>query len=796
MAIQILGLRPYYDKKAQKQKKKHKLFKEVESVRWLFENIDSVIQDIPESERWNVYYTALNCQPKAKGLRRFQDQKVIPFDIDGIDLEKQSDYLRIFFDTTQLDPERSAVVCSGNGLQIIVELDEPFSDANYFDQKRLHYKAICERVTQAFKREGLPGECDPAVWSGARIMRLPRTENRKGGVKGTKQATLIRFALNPQKFDWEELAKLPEVNEDEHIKDWNPAKYPKIDGPEVIKQCKFINWAISTPSEVREPHYYAAMSIIGRFDNGRDIAHRLAESIRDSGSDSSIAGFSHSEIESKIDQALEASGPRTCKGIDNCWGKCKECPLFKKISSPISIKGEGFIATKDSGFHKPIKLGNGQIRLVPAYEDLLKYFDLSHPHVSTDEGLIFTFNGKYYEHMKKNRVKNFALKNFRPFVEDKVRGEFQKLVECENIVGQDFFLKSTRGLLNFNNTVLNFETMETLPHTKEYGFRYALDYEYAPEAKSPKFDKFLDEITCGDESLQKALLQFMGYALSGQDCWAAKALMLTGEGANGKSTFIQLMMELAGEKNVSALTLSSMKKNVSIALLEDKLFNVSEETPDKSLVESSTFKNLISGGGVEAKRLYYDAYFIKNRAKLIFACNELPPTRDATDGLFRRLLIVPFRATFKETFDPASRKFLANTRILNELVGERSGIMNRVIEAYRELSKNRKFTLAESIGNEIHQYKLDNDPLAYWFEESGRIKIHRLNGKEYSPTLADLHASYSQCLEFELAEKPVSIRKMMRRMRAALPDFEERLGVKRDGTKTAKVLFDVELVRE
>ena len=86
--IQIIGLRKY-SKPNGEEGIKHQLFTQCSSIPAIFENIDKLIEIIPEKERWNLYYTALLCKdPKETGgaLRRFHSQNIIPLDIDGIDV--------------------------------------------------------------------------------------------------------------------------------------------------------------------------------------------------------------------------------------------------------------------------------------------------------------------------------------------------------------------------------------------------------------------------------------------------------------------------------------------------------------------------------------------------------------------------------------------------------------------------------------------------------------------------------------------------------------------------------------
>ena len=91
--IQILGLRPYRDSVG-KVKLSEKFFNRkwrAESVQKLFINIEKYIENIPEEERYNLYYTASHCFEEPG--RKLREQFVIPFDIDGIDVSKIDDYI-------------------------------------------------------------------------------------------------------------------------------------------------------------------------------------------------------------------------------------------------------------------------------------------------------------------------------------------------------------------------------------------------------------------------------------------------------------------------------------------------------------------------------------------------------------------------------------------------------------------------------------------------------------------------------------------------------------------------------
>jgi len=731
--IQVIGLRPFKDKDG-KEKKKHVQFTEVESVPLLFENIDKIIEEIPASERWNVYFTALDCQdPRTvKGqLRRFKSQEIFPFDIDGIDQTKQQNYIDVFFAITGFASTKTVVICSGNGLQFFAQFDKPFTDPSYFEEKRFQYKAICERVDKRLAELGIPGRADPSVWTPARLMRLINTENRKPN-KDPKKAFYISGKLEPQTIDWGKLSGVAEIAVDEHV-EWNDSRAPKLDHKEIYHGCSFLKSTIENPETIREPHYYAALSVIARMENGRDRAHKLAESIRDSNSDSTVTGYSHADIEKKIDQAMAASGPRTCKSINAIWGKCSKCPNFGKIASPVSLKGVEHIATKDTGFHvwkegKP----------TPHYKDLLKFFDQEFSHKTLDtSGLVYIWKNNKYDLMSEYQIKNFAESHFNPSPKSAVVQEFYSLVRRTNLVNAEFFGADLSGFINFQNGVLDVKKKEIIPHTPNRGFRYILPYGYDPAATAPRFDLFLDEVTGGDKDIRKVLEEFGGYALSGDDYWSHHCLLLLGEGRNGKSKYLEALQMAAGKDNYSTTKLEKFGSQNDLQLMEGMLFNVSEEISHKEMKLTETLKDLSSGNTMTVKLMWHQPYKIKNKAKIILTANKLPATTDMSVAFFDRMIMVPF----DQYYGGANK----DPHLAEKFKKELPGIFNIFLSGYDRLVKQQTFTNALLIDEEKSDYAEEINPVFPWFDERrahGKIVVNPVNGKCDFVFVSDLYTDF------------------------------------------------------
>lgn len=720
--ISILRKREWVDPKTGQEKSAFKHMPTplyVESIAEIFTNTAQILDNIPEEERYNLFFTHAHLIDGDR--KRFKSQEVVGFDLDNIDLEQANKYCEVFCKCTGLPYDRIAVAVSGNGLHIYVQTT-PWDDAEFFNTWRPYYKAWCDKLQAELNAHSLPCTVDSQFLSPGRMGRVPGTENRKPG-----KITRV-YMLQPilQEVEWKAFTALELPTEGPQVL----REYPKPDTKAVLAGCGFIKHCMSEP--VREPLWYAALGIVGRLENGEKLAHALSAIHPD---------YDEHATTLKLEHAL-ATGPRLCKSIAtlDTWNGCKSCPHFQSrtIVSPIQIREIQVTESEATGFY--IWSEDGK-RRVPDYDGLVKYFEHHHPYVMTeDTEQVYIWKGTHWEEILDGRLAEFCEEKFIPSPKTNMVLEFVNKLKRRNLRPSDWFNDTTDRTLNFQNGVLDLATMIFKPHSKDYGHRYVLDYDYDPMKISPNFDRFMSDITTNRHELVTVLLEFMGYALASHRCDPPKALILVGEGANGKSTFIRLLQSLAGESAYSTVPLQELVKDTGRQALVGKLFNVSEETPKKGLLDSSFFKDLTGGGRTTTKLLYKNIGSFENRAKFIFACNEAPFTYDTTHGMMRRLLIVPFDARFEgRERDP---------RILETMLSERSGIMNKIISAYINFNRLGDFSESLVVTQSLAEYRLENDPVLAWWHDQCELRPVLLDAKEKDyKTKIQLFESFTQYCE-------------------------------------------------
>ena len=107
-------------------------------------------------------------------------------------------------------------------------------------------------------------------------------------------------------------------------------------------------------------------------------------------------------------------------------------------------------------------------------------------------------------------------------------------------------LDANSFLLNCNNGTLDLRTGKLRPHRQSDYITKLVNVDYDPAAHSPLFEAFLKKITNDDLELVAFLKRSIGYSLTAsneEQCF----FIGHGSGANGKSTFLNVVEHLLGD---------------------------------------------------------------------------------------------------------------------------------------------------------------------------------------------------------------------------------------------------------
>ena len=274
----------------------------------------------------------------------------------------------------------------------------------------------------------------------------------------------------------------------------------------------------------------------------------------------------------------------------------------------------------------------------------------------------------------------------------------------------------TPTLISLNNGVLNLETKQLLEFSSDYKIKNKVPINYNPTAYSEIMDKTLNKISCDDKQLRMLIEEMIGYILFRRN-ELGKCFILTGSGANGKSTLLDVIKRLIGKENISSVALNELNDRFRTFQLEGKLANIGDDISNGYIDDNSTFKKLVTGETVNVERKGKDPFDFENYSKLIFSCNEIPRINDLSDGLKRRIIFIPFNAKFSKS-DPDYDPFIVDKLLSSESL---EYLLKISLAGLERILYNRSFTTPKSVEDTWDDYERKNNPVIGYLDE-GKIE--------------------------------------------------------------------------
>jgi len=191
------------------------------------------------------------------------------------------------------------------------------------------------------------------------------------------------------------------------------------------------------------------------------------------------------------------------------------------------------------------------------------------------------------------------------------------------------------------------------------------------DAKCPRFEEFVRQVCDGDSELVGFIQRAIGYSLTGRT--DEQCLFLCyGTGANGKSTLLGVLHYILGDYAVNVPFSALEQRGRSsipndVAMLARRRFATAIETGEDVRLNESRIKAITGGDPVTARHLYHEHFTFDPTHKLWLAFNHKPRIADDSEGMWRRVRLIPF-----------TRQFSGQERdknLLETLKGEAPGIL-------------------------------------------------------------------------------------------------------------------------
>lgn len=283
-------------------------------------------------------------------------------------------------------------------------------------------------------------------------------------------------------------------------------------------------------------------------------------------------------------------------------------------------------------------------------------------------------------------------------------------------------------LFNVLNGTIDLRTGRLRKHDQEDYITKLASIRYDSQAKCEGWMKFLDDISCGNVELQDYLQAVVGYCLTGSVA-EQKLFFLFGQGANGKSVFLRVLMGLFGDYGTKTASEFLLRKpagthTTDVTDLKGVRLAITVEVGEGQRMAESLVKELTGGDIVKARRMRQDNMAWDPTHKIWLAANHKPIVNETTIAIWRRIDLIPFDMKL-----PPEKQI----RDLHErLLQEKEGMLQWALRGCLTWQK-----IGLKAPNEVveatRQYRSEMDVLSEFFEDlcvfspSGQVARKRLS---------------------------------------------------------------------
>uniref|UniRef100_UPI0035C7D143 DNA primase family protein n=1 Tax=Palleronia sp. TaxID=1940284 RepID=UPI0035C7D143 len=250
--------------------------------------------------------------------------------------------------------------------------------------------------------------------------------------------------------------------------------------------------------------------------------------------------------------------------------------------------------------------------------------------------------------------------------------------------------------------------VELRPHKRRDLITKQMRAKFDSDARSPGFDKFLERVL-PDREMREFLQRWFGLNLT-SITGDQKLAFFYGQGANGKSVLTDLMAWLMGDYAATAKieSLTGEKRRGGgdatpdlVPLMGARMVRASEPEQGTRLQEG-VIKELTGGEPMLVRALHSDFVEVKPQFKLTISGNHKPDIRNTDDGIWRRILLIPFDVQIPEAErDPDLGK---------KLRAEAPGILNWMVAGLIDYLEGG-LQVPQAVQDATKEYREDSDPV-------------------------------------------------------------------------------------
>lgn len=369
-----------------------------------------------------------------------------------------------------------------------------------------------------------------------------------------------------------------------------------------------------------------------------------------------------------------------------------------------------------------------------AFEKFSRFL-ISECHIIKLNGQLYVYKDGVY--VQGHKFIEAAMIKFIPRLTKSKRTEILEYIELIMVEETE---PAPSNLIAFKNGIYDIVQDKMLPFDPKHIITNKINFDYNPNAKSELVKNTMRKISCNNEDIIMLLYEVAGYCLF-RKSEMGKSFILTGSGANGKSTYLDMIRTMLGASNISSLDLSELCSEFKNSTIVGKLANIGDDISGNFIPDVSIFKKLCTGEAITFNEKFKTPYQSESYAKLLFSANEVPRMGKGRDSyaIKRRVVLVPFKARFTKN-DPDYSPFIKYELREPENI---EYLIKMAVEGLKCVLENKEFTTCDAVEQEMEEYENQNNSVVS-FLNNGDVKIE-------NESVGEVYLAYSvYCRESNL----------------------------------------------
>jgi putative DNA primase/helicase len=341
--------------------------------------------------------------------------------------------------------------------------------------------------------------------------------------------------------------------------------------------------------------------------------------------------------------------------------------------------------------------------------------------LSTKIDQIVSIKSRFQTRKKKHRDYSLSSGNSAKLSNMILEAKVNISRDLEQLDAEALAINTESGVLRFKveggpgTGFSRMSSFELHPHDRADMITKIMPVAYDKDATCPEFLSFITRVL-PDAEIRRFVQRWLGLSLT--SIIEQHLAFFYGSGANGKSVLIdtiaRLMGTYAATAKIESLTGTNKRGGGDatpdlIPLMGARMVRASEPEEGERLREAE-IKAMTSGEPFLVRALHSDFVEFKPLFKLTISGNHKPEIRGTDDGIWRRVMLVPFDVQIPEEERRDFEEFVA------ALLAEGPGLLNWLIEGLLDYLESG-LQIPKAISDATKSYREESDPMQVFLDQ-------------------------------------------------------------------------------